>query len=388
MSAAINELAAAVRESLAQQRRRADDSWMHTNPDPMPAKVAPPKPGRTFQTATLADCAERGPQWLVQRLMEQGCVAAVTGEPGSAKTFLLIDLALHVSAGRDWFGRKVQRGAVIYIAAEAHESVKRRLALARRVKFGDVELPLIIVTEPALLGDEHASAIDRQALDRLVDELAVKFGVSVALIIVDTIAASMGTGNENLDGMQRLVGAANMLATATGATVVLNHHPSTGGAALRGHSSLRGTVSHGFQIEVKGDVRVVCGFKQRDTEAGRLFAYRLDVYDLAEPDNFGDRAQSCVVAPTDMPMDDDRTEQSELTRLALAARDAFQSEGVVRFGDVVKHCRAACEFLSDKSEDAVRKAVSRALRQLTDAGAVIRCDMPRGAYRLPTGSGQ
>lgn len=341
---------------------------------------------RKFRTATLADCRERGPQWAVQRTIEQGTVTAVTGEPGSAKTFLLIDLALHVAAGREWFGRKVQRGAVLYIAAEAHDSVLRRMALARRVKFQNAELPVRIVTEAALLGDEVHCATDREGLELLVDEVAAEFGQPVVLVLVDTVAASMGTGKENLDGMQRLVAAANLLAGRTGAAVVLNHHPSANGGALRGHSSLRGTVSHGFQIEVQGEVRTVAAFKQRDAEAGRLFAYRLDVFDLGEPDNFGDRATSCTVTQAEIPEPAERTEECEQTRLTIAVREAFAVKAphgaLLRFSEIAEHCAASCDFLHGKSSDAERRAVGRALRSLTEAGVLLRSEVPRGQYRL------
>lgn len=337
-------------------------------------KVA--RPVRTFRTVTLDECEERGPVWLIQGLIEQSSVTAVTGEPGSAKSFLLIDLACHVAAGREWFGRKVERGAVLYIAAEAPESIKRRAALVRRVKFSNASLPVHIVCEPALLGDERQSALDREAVERLIDDVATEFGLPVVLVIIDTISASMGGGNENLDGMQRVVGAANLLAARTVVAVILNHHPNATGGSLRGHSSLKGTVSHGFQIEVKDDARIVNAFKQRDAESGRLFAYRLAVYQLQRPDNFGDPSMSCVIESTEIPSDDEAAEETEKTRLTLAARDALTaSGGVVKFADILAACRP---LLTDKTELAAARAVGRALAALREAGVVRQCKTPRG----------
>jgi len=360
---------------------------MSAQPRDVVVKLAPE---RAFRRVKLDECAERGPVWLVQGLIEQGAVTAVTGEPGSAKSFLLVDMALHVAANRDWFGRKVERGAVLYIASEAAESVQRRAALARRVKFGNETLPVEIVTEPVLLGDEIHSATDREALERLIDSVAADYHLPVALVILDTIAASMGTGNENLDGMQRLVGAANMLAARTGVAVILNHHPNAGGGTLRGHSSLRGTVSHGFQIEVKGDVRIFTAFKQRDAESGRLFAYRLGVYDLEKPDNFGDRATSCVIEAAEIPADDGKTDDHDNTKLLLAVQAIFTEKasagGLLRFGEIFDHCTAACDFLVDKSADASRKALGRALKTLSEAGVIERCELPRGHYRMLQGA--
>jgi len=344
---------------------------------------------RTFRLVKLSDCVERGQQWLVQGLIEQGTVTAVTGEPGSGKTFLLVDLAVHVAAGQPWFGRKVEKGVVIYVAAEAAESTQRRAALARRVKFQSADLPVLIVVEPALLGDENHSATDREALERLVDRAAAEFGASVALVIVDTIAASMGSGNENLEGMQRLVGAANMLAAQTGVAVILNHHPNSTGGSLRGHSSLRGTVSHGFEIKVQGDVRVLTGFKQRDATSGRLLAYRLQVYDLGTTDNFGDRATSCVVEECEVPQDEGKEEKSEHTRLTVSIAALFRERApggtVLRSGEIFDAVQGQCPFLAEKASGSARKAVGRALRALEDAGVVERCAAPRGSYRLTQG---
>jgi hypothetical protein len=345
------------------------------------------RPGRTFRTVNISKCVESGPGWLVQGLIEQGAVSAISGPPGSGKSFLLVDLAGHVASGRSWFGRKVLKGAVIYIAAESSTSTERRAALARRVKFGPVELPLKIVQEPVLLGDDVVSASHRHALESLVADTTAEFGLPVVLIIFDTVAASMGNGDENLAGMQRLVGAANLLAVNTRAAVVLNHHPSAGGNALRGHGSLLGTVSHAFQIELKGDVRAVKAFKQRDAASGPLFAYRLRAYDLGTPDNFGDRATSCVVEQTDISNEEGgRSESSESTRLQLAVREGFAAKGAsvetMRFADILTACQQRCEFLEFKSAETIRKAVARAINTLIAAGVVIPCSVSRGAYRL------
>jgi hypothetical protein len=256
----------------------------------------------------------------------------------------------------------------------------------RRVKFDNADLPMLIVTEPALLGDEIHCATDLGALERLAERAATDCAAPVVLVIVDTIAASMGSGNENLDGMQRLVGAANMLAARAGVAVVLNHHPNSTGGSLRGHSSLRGTVSHGFEIKVQGDVRVLTGFKQRDAQSGRLLAYRLAVHDLGTTDNFGDRATSCVVAECDAPEDDGQADKSEQTLLALAIPKVFRerapSGAVLRFGEVLDALRGQLPFLSEKPADAARKATGRALKRLEEAGVIKRCEVPRSSYRL------
>jgi DNA-binding HxlR family transcriptional regulator len=145
-------------------------------------------------------------------------------------------------------------------------------------------------------------------------------------------------------------------------------------------------VSHGFEIKVQADVRVLTGFKQRDAESGRLLAYRLSVHDLGTTDNFGDQAKSCVVEECEVPTEESQTDDREKTQLTLAIRQVFADKApggtVLRFGEILDATKARCAFLAEKTADAAKKAVSRALQALERASVVQRCQIPRGSYRL------
>lgn len=333
---------------------------------------------------TASQCRERPPVWLVQRVLEKGAVAAIAGPPGSGKSFLSLDFAAHVGAGRTWFGRKTIRGAVVYIAAEAPASVERRLALLRRLKFGSADLPVLVEKWSALLGDPEQAESAREYIESLVEEARRRFGLDVVLIVVDTVAASMGGGAENAEGMQRLVTHANILAVKTGAAVALVHHPNSSGGALRGHSSLLGTLSHGLQIELRGSVRIVKSFKQRDAEKGGLFSFRLAEHQLLEPDNFGDFSTSCVVeeveggdipVPSPSPSTRDRL-CDEI--LAVLKRQGPNGESVA-FADIKAEC-SKVGLPQGKSQDAVRKALQRAIELLKSQGEIV--SNARGCYAL------
>ena len=77
-------------------------------------------------------------QYLVKGIIETAAVALIYGESGCGKTFLTLDLALHVAAGWEWFGRKVRQGRVVYVAAEAGASIERRVAAFYQHKCGDL----------------------------------------------------------------------------------------------------------------------------------------------------------------------------------------------------------------------------------------------------------
>ena len=82
-----------------------------------PDARAPKKP--KFQLTPFNDIKfETAEEWLVKKLLPRKGVAAIYGASGSVKTFVLLDLLLHVALGWPWAGRRVVQAPTIYIAAE------------------------------------------------------------------------------------------------------------------------------------------------------------------------------------------------------------------------------------------------------------------------------
>ncbi len=50
---------------------------------------------------------------FVRGVLVGGTAAVIYGASNSGKTFFVTDLALHVAAGFQWFGRRVEQGGVI-----------------------------------------------------------------------------------------------------------------------------------------------------------------------------------------------------------------------------------------------------------------------------------
>jgi hypothetical protein len=126
-------------------------------------------------------------------------------------------------------------------------------------------------------------------------------GIGPGLIIIDTLAATFGGGNENApDDMNAFLAIMRLIREATGAHVMIVHHCGKDTArGARGHSSLRAATD--TEIEIVADRegnRTATVTKQRDGEIGKEFHFRLDVVDLGQ-DEDGEAITSCVVIPTD-----------------------------------------------------------------------------------------
>jgi AAA domain len=67
------------------------------------------------------------PEWLIDALIPRNALVVLYGEPGIGKTFLALDWAMSVAAGRTWLGRTVQQGHVLYLAFEGSAGFGPRL---------------------------------------------------------------------------------------------------------------------------------------------------------------------------------------------------------------------------------------------------------------------
>ncbi len=209
-------------------------------------------------------------------------------------------MSLHVAAEALFFGLKTKRSPVVFVAAEAPGSTIMRARAAASQLFPGRTLPVYIVSAAPRLGDDAHTAIDTERMLATLRMVTALEGEAVRLLVLDTLAACLGSGDENSDGMMRIVATARRIASETGAAVVLLHHPSKGDSGgLRGHGSLLAAADTVLLVDVEEltGLRTATLVKSRDSATGLQFAYELDVVTLPEPDSFGDPRTTIVVKP-------------------------------------------------------------------------------------------
>jgi hypothetical protein len=79
-------------------------------------------------------------RYLVKGLIPFPGLTVVWGPPKCGKSFWTFDLAMHVALGREYRGRRVQQGPVVYCCFEGQEGFKARAeAFRQRHLAEDVE---------------------------------------------------------------------------------------------------------------------------------------------------------------------------------------------------------------------------------------------------------
>jgi len=318
-----------------------------------------------------------GNSYVLKGVLGAGGFALVYGEPGCGKSFLVCDMALHIAAGREWRGRRVRQGLVIYVAAEGPASIQNRAIAACQYHGLDRGLmPFVLCPEALNLRDET----DALRIVEFVRECESMYEHATALIVIDTLARTFGGGDENSQAdMAAFVAACDFLRVNTDAAVLVVHHAGkdrTKGA--RGSTVLIAAADTAIEVSD----RVASVVKQRDGESGANYPFDLLVVELGR-DSDGDVATSCVVtaaeAPTTQPA---RARLSSTERIAMDAlhevlgdtqsrrlaspehRDHGAAEG--QYVALVEAWRALAysRGISDGEQDAKRKAFKRAMQSL------------------------
>jgi hypothetical protein len=294
---------------------------------------------KAFAVSALDEIEEASQADIVQGLYGGSTVIAMVGTPGAGKTALGVDHGEHLAANAAWFGLKVSGGPVVYFAPEAPGSVIMRAKAAATRKFPGRRLPFYVTTGTPELGGEITSALDAERIIATIGQVESMEGTHVKLVQIDTLASCLGNGDENGEGMIRLVGASKFIALTTGCAVMLIHHPSKGDSSgLRGHGSLAGACDTILTIaadEVSG-IRTATLIKSRDSATGLQFCYTLEQVMLPERDSFGDPRTTIVVKSAEIrqsrPRPTGKRQQALLADLERRYRSGEQgwSEAAVR----------------------------------------------------------
>ncbi len=149
----------------------------------------------------------------------------INGGAKSFKTWTLIDLAISVATGTEWWGCDTTKGRVLYINFEIQD-----VFFAERVTeiLGEKEVVLDKGQFDYLGLRGHCAGMS-EIIQRL---MAAADGQSYALIVVDPIYKALGTFDENKAGdIAALMNDIERLAVSSGAAVVFGHHFSKGNQA-------------------------------------------------------------------------------------------------------------------------------------------------------------
>lgn len=245
---------------------------------------------------------------IFKNFIDKQTLVALYGQSNVGKSFTAIDISAHLSAGLDWAGFKLKGGKqpVLYVAAEAGATIGKRIdAVKRRLNLKPTVSP---VDFPFTIYDHHISLIELEngecngvnELKAQCDFILEDTGTRPTMIVIDTLSAVFGGGNENSsEDMGILIDNLLKLSKLTACTIFIVHHSGKDQAAgLRGHTKLIGSVD--TSLEVRSSImnghekHTLVARKQRDNDKNVDIEFNLNVIELGK-DEDGDPVTSCHI---------------------------------------------------------------------------------------------
>lgn len=230
--------------------KRAGHDWndVHLNEGDLSVKtqltkVRLPKP----LFVALGELEFKSPDWIIDGLLESSTFSVCFGAPAAGKTFLVLDMALCIAAGRSFHGHDVKQGSVFYIAGEGHNGFARRAAAWSKANDTPLRgLPFFKSSRSIVLTDE--SSVEEMLA--VIDEMVQQHG-EPQLIVIDTLARAMGAADENsTKEMGAAIRAVDDIRDSYECTVLAVHHTGHGNKdRARGSSALLGAVDAEFMVD-------------------------------------------------------------------------------------------------------------------------------------------
>ena len=200
---------------------------------PTVIQPAPARESQFYSAASLKGKAVPPRQWLVHGLVPQKTVTLFSGDGGTGKSLLALQLAVAVVAQTAWIGKTANIGRVIFLSAEDDDDeLHRRLddiLTAEHREYDDLSGLTLrsLAGEDALLAVETQIALMQSALFEELDKRAAE--EAPALIVFDPLADVYPANENDRAKVRQFVGILRGLAIKRKCAVLLLGHPSLTG---------------------------------------------------------------------------------------------------------------------------------------------------------------
>jgi putative DNA primase/helicase len=297
------------------------------------------------------------PDRMIDGFLANGKISMLYGDSNAGKSFLAVDVGGAVAEGREWMGRKVWGGVVVYIASEAPEDIRLRVQAYKR-EYGVRLDNFFIVQNPLNL---FMGERDTEIIIGAVKHIEATTGKKVKLIIGDTLAALSEGGNENASqDMGPVVKRVKRIRADCNAHFMLIHHVGKNDSlGPRGWSGVRAVVDTAAELTENAGVHCIEIKKERSLGTkGNRFGFTLQGVSMGF-DKHGIETTTAVVVQTDVPI---KTE---------VAKRASEVEGaIVEYMATVKVGMKKKLVVDHFNSRYQKSVVYRGMKKLVAAGAL------------------
>jgi hypothetical protein len=251
-----------------------------------------PSAGDPVPLLTIAQLKEKAQsvEWLVKGFIPSESIGLFFGASETFKSFIALDLGLHVAHGMKWMGKKTVAGVVVYIAAEGGLGLYRRVDAWHRhhgivpdfAKFYALPVPVDLLVDASRVRDAVTA-----------------LGVTPALVVIDTVSQTF-SGEENsateMAAYIREVGLQFRLVWQC-AVVAIHHTGHVATERPRGSSAIKANVDFMYGV-FRDENEMIATFecvRQKDGDRAKPESFSMTVVELGK-DRDGDPITSLAAS--------------------------------------------------------------------------------------------
>lgn len=233
-------------------------SGRHQQFTPQGMLAAPvPRQSCFFSACTLSGKPVPLREWLVKDLVPQKTVTLLSGDGGTGKSLLALQLAIATATGTPWISKPVQQGRVIFMSAkdDADELHRRTADIVRESGLNYSQLDGLtmrsLAGEDALLAMDEKLRLVESALFAELEKQAEQD--SPTLIVIDTLADVYPANENDRAKVRQFIGILRGLALRRECAVLLLGHPSlsglSSGSGMSGSTAWNNSVRSRLYLE-------------------------------------------------------------------------------------------------------------------------------------------
>lgn len=209
-----------------------------------------------------------GARYVIDGWLPVGFFSDFFGEPGSKKTFAILDMLMHIRAGMPWHGHEVAQGATLLFEGEGLEQLQARIEAWKEFHENPDLAPGGWVSEPVDMTTPEGVA----RVARTVRQWEEQHGTQVVCVGFDPLVEYMN-GEENGEGMELVTRGLRALARYLDIAVGVGAHTNASGERARGGDHLR--MRSGAHVRVESLKKGRMGLVQEKQKNGERLALQL-----------------------------------------------------------------------------------------------------------------
>ncbi len=213
--------------------------------------------------------------WIVKDILPNNGLIIVYGSPGSGKTFIVIDICLHIINKMNWFNNIVNNaGIIVYLIGEGIYGIKKRLDSWS--SYHNVDSDNLIFFIPI----SSINIWEEKNIERLRKTLTTfmeSTGQKIIMIVVDTLArAATGLDENSSRDMGMFLRNFETIKEHFECSILFIHHKGKDESrGMRGSSSLLGAADTCIDIRKEHDNTITIRIEKQKDGENKTFNSRL-----------------------------------------------------------------------------------------------------------------